>query len=110
MQVRKKLAAMGSGSSDDPKRAKLTEILEEHFQSAATRGVADSRAMVFTSLKDGVADICSCLNALQSGTISAKCVLATEVLGACAAAEVTFTLVSFWQSFLVARSAPVLPC
>jgi ERCC4-related helicase len=73
MQVRKKLAAMGSGSSDDPKRAKLTEILEQHFQTAAKTGVVDSRAMVFTSLKDGVADICSWLNALQSGTISSKC-------------------------------------
>ena len=60
---------MGKGK---PKLKQLVEILQEHFAKAARDGVTNSRAMIFTTMRDGVADICATLNALPEDLIKTR--------------------------------------
>jgi hypothetical protein len=81
---------MASCGHGDPKLAKLTEVLEDHFRSVKENGIRESRAMVFTSMRDSVSGICDALNELGGGLMSAKCApLATF---ACAARHSACTL------------------
>ena len=64
---------MAECSRGDPKLAKLVEILEAHFERAAASGLHESRAMVFTSKRNGVEVICELAAKLASGLIRARC-------------------------------------
>lgn len=63
---------MASCGHGDPKLVKLIEVLEDHFRSVKEEDVKESRAMVFTSMRDSVSGICDALNELGGGLVSAK--------------------------------------
>jgi ERCC4-related helicase len=73
MQLRKRLSAMEACGAGEPKLRELTRLLQQHFQAAQADGVHESRAIVFTSLRNGVAGICEALNNLEGDLISARC-------------------------------------
>ena len=64
---------MADTGRGEPKLTELSRILEAHFRGAAADGVRDSRAIVFTSMRDGVAGICGVLSDLTSGVVSVRC-------------------------------------
>lgn len=73
LQVRARIGAMAECSRGDPKLAKLVDVLEAHFERAAAQGLRESRAMVFTSKRNGVEIICELTGRLASGLIRARC-------------------------------------
>lgn len=64
---------MNKCGQGEPKITKLVEVLKGHFERARAEGIQDSRVMVFTNLRDGVATIQDSLNELVESGISARC-------------------------------------
>ena len=70
-QTRRRLEALADSGVDDPKLQELREVLLKHFKTFAEQGKT-TRAMVFTSLKDGAESICSALNAMTGNLVIAR--------------------------------------
>ena len=73
VQVCKRLKAMAATKGANPKLEKTIELLQEHFESALRDNVRESRAIVFTTLRDGVNALVEALNELPGDQISARC-------------------------------------
>ena len=71
LRTRLQHAAASSGAG--PKVDTLVTVLRDHFEQAAAEQLKESRAMVFTSMRDGVAGIVAALNALPGSVVSARC-------------------------------------
>lgn len=73
-QLRAQLFGLRAAGQGDPKAAKLAELLEAHFRGATASGLdGESRAIVFTSLRDSVSGLCDALNRLPDGIVTARC-------------------------------------
>ena len=71
VQVRQRLKLLAAGGDDDPKLHELQAVLLKHFAGMKAEGKT-TRAMVFTSLKDGAEHICSALNAMEGNIVIAR--------------------------------------
>lgn len=71
VQTRRRLEALADSGVDDPKLQELREVLLKHFKAYAEQGKT-TRAMVFTSLKDGAESVCSALNAMSGHLVVAR--------------------------------------
>ena len=78
VQVCKRLKAMAATKGANPKLEKTIELLQEHFESALRDNVRESRAIVFTTLRDGVNALVQALNELPGEQISARCALTCD--------------------------------
>ena len=56
----------------NPRYARLHEVLRAHFEGAAAACLSESRVIVFTTMRDGVAGICASLAQLSDGLIKAR--------------------------------------
>eukprot|EP00892_Ulva_mutabilis_P006080 jgi/Ulvmu1/3844/UM018_0060.1 len=70
-QERQRLKSLAARGEDDPKLHELQAVLLEHFARMKREGNT-TRAMVFTSLKDGAEHICTALNAMEGGVVMAR--------------------------------------
>jgi hypothetical protein len=72
-QARAKLQLLGNSAQGDPKLVELQAVLAQHFASISPARRGQSRAMVFTSMRESVSGICEALNTQPGSVLSARC-------------------------------------
>ena len=71
VQVRDDLRLLTEAGADDPKLQQVQRVLRAHFKKMKAQGQT-TRAMVFTSLKEGAEQMCTALNAMEGNVVIAR--------------------------------------